>query len=119
MKFEQIFTPREALLKRRIVGNRASKRWRQRNPQWVEAIKPRNREYFRRWVAEHPSCRVEWGKKKVRLMKPEYLRQLLRQHGRPVTPETIEQKRIELQAFRSRRAFRTLYASTAISQATG
>jgi len=119
VKFETIFSPIERELKRKFVSRRSSIKWRKNHPEWFEKRKPLNVLSAKRWKLNHPGADQREGKKRVQMMRRHYLVQLLRQHGRPVTPETIEQKRAELQAYRSRKLFEMIYATSEITKRTG
>jgi hypothetical protein len=115
MKFERIYSPMEKAIKQKLNNRRASLRYsrnhpeRRKLPPHVRAI------YKRRWKERHPDSDQIRSKKLIRNMKTRYLVQLLRQHGRPVTPETLALKRAELQAYRTRKLFRMFYATNKIA----
>jgi hypothetical protein len=117
MKFERIYSPEEWEVKRRRNAVKATRKWRARHPEWVASRRAVMSAYMKQWHKNHPGAHQASRKKSVRLMRPTYLAQLLRQHGRPVTPETLAQKKTELQAYRTRRLFRTFYATSQISDA--
>ena len=113
MKFERIYSPIEKAMKVRLDNRRASKRYRQRHPERVPTSAVRAI-YRARWKQRHPTADQTKAKERVCNMKSHYLAQLLRQSRRPVTAATLSHKRAELQAHRTRKVFRTFYATSTI-----
>lgn len=114
MKFERIYSPMEKLVKLRFNWKRAAQRYRMRHPGAWEKYKSRIPQYRANRNRRYPTYAQGFSKRVVREMKPYYLARLLRQAGREVTPDALARKRAELQAHRTRKVFRMLYASTAI-----
>lgn len=114
-RFERVFSPRELEIRRRLINNRSSKKWRERNREWLKSKRPERVQYTKRWLQLHPLKRAEYSQKAVRVISRKYAIQLLKQHnphGRPIpiTPETIQAKRVELMARRSAHTFKALSA---------
>jgi phenylalanyl-tRNA synthetase alpha subunit len=118
MSAQAIFTPRERAARKRIADRYAARRYRARHPERVRRARARWKRQHPNWAEEwkrrYPSKHQEWAKRRVRQMRKAYLAQLLRQHGRPVTPETLAAKKAELQAFRTRKVFRALYVTSTV-----
>ena len=58
------------------------------------------REYKRKWCAANPEKVLEYNRKWREILSDGYLRYKLKQLNLPVTPETIEYKRIQLKLYR-------------------
>ena len=111
-KFERIYSPREKAIRVRLNVLYASRRYRKRWPERVKRSREHNVVKRQRWLKNHPGIEGLYSKRNVQRMADHYLAQLLRQMGRPVTSETIELKRAELMAHRTRKLFRMFYVTS-------
>ena len=59
-----------------------------------------NAERNRKWRAANPEKVLEYNRKWREILSDGYLRSQLKQRNLPVTPETIEYKRIQLKLYR-------------------
>jgi hypothetical protein len=60
----------------------------------------RYKEYSRKWRAANPEKEREMRRYKREILSDGYLRRQLKQRNLPVTPETIDYKRIQLKLYR-------------------
>jgi hypothetical protein len=72
----------------------------ERNRKWRAANPEKVREYDRKWCAANPEKVLEYNRKWREILPDGYLRSQLKQRNLPVTPETIEYKRIQLKLYR-------------------
>ena len=72
----------------------------ERNRKWRAANPEKVREYNRKWCAANPEKVREYNRKWREILSDGYLRYKLKQLNLPVTPETIEYKRIQLKLYR-------------------
>lgn len=72
----------------------------ERNRKWRAANPEKVREYNRKWCAANPEKVLEYNRKWREILPDGYLRSQLKQRNLPVTPETIEYKRIQLKLYR-------------------
>ena len=70
------------------------------NRKWCAANPEKVREYNRKWRAANPEKVLECNRKWREILSDGYLRYKLKQLNLPVTPETIEYKRIQLKLYR-------------------
>ncbi len=85
-----------------------NRKWRAANPEKVLECKRKRyaanpekvREYNRKWCAANPEKVLECNRKWREILSDGYLRYKLKQLNLPVTPETIEYKRIQLKLYR-------------------
>ena len=85
-----------------------NRKWRAANPEkvweynrkWCAANPEKVREYNRKWCAANPEKVLEYNRKWREILSDGYLRYKLKQLNLPVTPETIEYKRIQLKLYR-------------------
>ena len=85
-----------------------NRKWRAANPEKVLEYKRKRyaanpekvREYNRKWCAANPEKVLEYNRKWREILSDGYLRSQLKQRNLPVTPETIEYKRIQLKLYR-------------------
>ena len=85
-----------------------SRKWRAANPEKVLECKRKRyaanpekaREYKRKRYAANPEKVLEYNRKWREILSDGYLRSQLKQRNLPVTPETIEYKRIQLKLYR-------------------
>ena len=77
----------------------SEKRW-EYNRKWRAANPEKVREYNRKWCAANPEKVLEYNRKWREILSDGYLRYKLKQLNLPVTPETIEYKRIQLKLYR-------------------
>ena len=70
------------------------------NRKWCAANPEKVREYNRKWRAANPEQVLECNRKWREILSDGYLRYKLKQLNLPVTPETIEYKRIQLKLYR-------------------
>lgn len=85
-----------------------NRKWRAANPEKVLECKRKRyaanpekvREYNRKWCAANPEKVRERNRKWREILSDGYLRYKLKQLNLPVTPETIEYKRIQLKLYR-------------------
>ena len=72
----------------------------ERNRKWRAANPEKVLEYNRKWCAANPEKVLEYNRKWREILSDGYLRSQLKQRNLPVTPETIEYKRIQLKLYR-------------------
>lgn len=72
----------------------------ERNRKWRAANPEKIREYKRKRYAANPEKVLEYNRKWREILSDGYLRHKLKQLNLPVTPETIEYKRIQLKLYR-------------------
>lgn len=72
----------------------------ERNRKWRAANPEKVREYKRKRYAANPEKVLEYNRKWREILSDGYLRYKLKQLNLPVTPETIEYKRIQLKLYR-------------------
>lgn len=72
----------------------------ERNRKWRAANPEKIREYKRKRYAANPEKVREYNRKWREILSDGYLRYKLKQLNLPVTPETIEYKRIQLKLYR-------------------
>lgn len=85
-----------------------NRKWRAANPEKVLECKRKRyaanpekvRECNRKWCAANPEKVREYNRKWRELLSDGYLRYKLKQLNLPVTPETIDYKRIQLKLYR-------------------
>ena len=85
-----------------------NRKWRAANPEKIREYKRKRyaanpekvREYNRKWCAANPEKVLEYNRKWREILSDGYLRYKLKQLNLPVTPETIEYKRIQLKLYR-------------------
>jgi len=85
-----------------------NRKWRAANPEkireirhkWREANTEKERERCRKWYAANPEKVREIRRYKREILSDGYLRRQLKQRNLPVTPETIDYKRIQLKLYR-------------------
>ena len=85
-----------------------NRKWRAANPEkvreynrkWCAANPEKVREYKRKRYAANPEKVLEYNRKWREILSDGYLRYKLKQLNLPVTPETIEYKRIQLKLYR-------------------
>ena len=85
-----------------------NRKWRAANPEKVLEYKRKRyaanpekaREYKRKRYAANPEKVLEYNRKWREILSDGYLRSQLKQRNLPVTPETIEYKRIQLKLYR-------------------
>ena len=85
-----------------------NRKWRAANPEKVLECKRKRyaanpekvREYKRKRYAANPEKVLEYNRKWREILSDGYLRYKLKQLNLPVTPETIEYKRIQLKLYR-------------------
>ena len=85
-----------------------NRKWRAANPEKVLEYKRKRyaanpekvREYKRKRYAANPEKVLEYNRKWREILSDGYLRYKLKQLNLPVTPETIEYKRIQLKLYR-------------------
>lgn len=71
-----------------------------RNRKWRAANPEKIREYKRKRYAANPEKVLEYNRKWREILSDGYLRYKLKQLNLPVTPETIDYKRIQLKLYR-------------------
>lgn len=72
----------------------------ERNRKWRAANPEKMREYKRKRYAANPEKVLEYNRKWREILPDGYLRYKLKQLNLPVTPETIDYKRIQLKLYR-------------------
>ena len=85
-----------------------NRKWRAANPEKIREYKRKRyaanpekvREYKRKRYAANPEKVLEYNRKWREILSDGYLRYKLKQLNLPVTPETIEYKRIQLKLYR-------------------
>ena len=85
-----------------------NRKWRATNPEKVREYKRKRyaanpekvREYNRKRYAANPEKVLEYNRKWREILSDGYLRYKLKQLNLPVTPETIDYKRIQLKLYR-------------------
>lgn len=85
-----------------------NRKWRAANPEKVLECKRKRyaanpekvRECNRKWCAANPEKMREYNRKWREILSDGYLRYKLKQLNLPVTPETIDYKRIQLKLYR-------------------
>lgn len=85
-----------------------NRKWRAANPEKAREYKRKRyaanpekvREYNRKWCAANPEKVLERNRKWREILSDGYLRYKLKQLNLPVTPETIDYKRIQLKLYR-------------------
>ena len=85
-----------------------NRKWRAANPEkvleckrkWRAANPEKIREYKRKRYAANPEKVLEYNRKWREILSDGYLRYKLKQLNLPVTPETIDYKRIQLKLYR-------------------
>lgn len=85
-----------------------NRKWRAANPEKIREYKRKRyaanpekvRERNRKWCAANPEKVLEYKRKWREILSDGYLRSRLKQRNLPVTPETIEYKRIQLKLYR-------------------
>ena len=85
-----------------------NRKWRAANPEkaressrkWRAANPEKARERFRKWFAANPEKGRERSRRHCAGLTDCYLRGQLKQMGIPITPETIDYKRIQLKLYR-------------------
>ena len=72
----------------------------ERNRKWRAANPEKVLEYKRKRYAANPEKVLEYNRKWREILSDGYLRSQLKQRNLPVTPETIDYKRIQLKLYR-------------------
>lgn len=103
---------------RRLRQIEASKKYRRTHREKVRAYERTRKHYYaayhKKWVRENRERRRLVQRRNTQRMPDSYIRDLLRHKRIPITPETMERQRVQVQAFRAKKLLRLLHATSII-----